>query len=315
MHVELGTLVKGVVDRRVPGGVAINLESPKTAALLPTDEWLEDAEGRIEFNEYEPGSVIWALVQQANAPGPHPIVLERRSDDLVRSLFSHFVPEIGAGIVKIERVARAPGRLTLIAPSSNNRDIEALGACIGMRGARHKAVVAALGGESVEMVSGYGMLDTNGFVFNALPFPLTKVLVDEERHLMHLTTDAKLRWGVGEHVRLASDLTGWSFEVNGGVIKVMKVAQANADIRAMDQKVEKMRQQAKTRQQRMKDARYAIELEGIFIRDLRMTSSGNAQSGTSVTLTGFAAMGTDKTKAGRIAGRFFDDVDNSLIVE
>jgi transcription antitermination factor NusA-like protein len=126
------------------------------------------------------------------------------------------VPEIFEGIVRIEACAREPGARSKIAVSSRDRDVDPVGACVGIRGSRVQAVVQELRGEKIDIVP-YND-DPARFVCNAIqPATVSRVLIDAERHTMELVVpDDKLSLAIGkkgQNVRLASRLTGWRIDI------------------------------------------------------------------------------------------------------
>ncbi|HFE45563.1 MAG TPA: transcription termination/antitermination protein NusA, partial [Nannocystis exedens] len=144
------------------------------------------------------------------------IILSRGHRGLVEKLFEHEVPEIFEGIVRIEACAREPGSRAKIAVSSRDRDVDPVGACVGMRGSRVQAVVQELRGEKIDIVPFNE--DPARFVCNAIqPATVSRVLIDAERHTMELVVpDDKLSLAIGkrgQNVRLASRLTGWRIDI------------------------------------------------------------------------------------------------------
>jgi N utilization substance protein A len=164
-----------------------------------------------------PGDRVVAFVKDVDksARGPQ-IILSRTHRGLVEKLFEHEVPEIYEGIVRIEACAREPGARSKIAVSSRDRDVDPVGACVGIRGSRVQAVVQELRGEKIDIVP-YND-DPARFVCNAIqPATVSRVLIDAERHTMELVVpDDKLSLAIGkkgQNVRLASRLTGWRIDI------------------------------------------------------------------------------------------------------
>jgi N utilization substance protein A len=149
------------------------------------------------------------------ARGPQ-IVLSRTHPNLVVKLFEQEVPEIGEGIVSLEAAAREAGVRTKIAVRSRDGDVDPVGACVGMKGARVQAVVQELRGEKIDIVP-YDE-DEARFVCNALsPAEVTRVLVDETNHTMQIVVpDDQLSLAIGrkgQNVRLAAQLSGWKIDI------------------------------------------------------------------------------------------------------
>jgi N utilization substance protein A len=127
------------------------------------------------------------------------------------------VPEIYEKIVRIESSAREPGARAKIAVSSRDRDVDPVGACVGMKGSRVQAVVQELRGEKIDIVP-YDD-DPARFVCNAIaPAEVSRVIIDAENHRMELIVpDDKLSLAIGkkgQNVRLASQLTGWKIDIH-----------------------------------------------------------------------------------------------------
>jgi N utilization substance protein A len=127
------------------------------------------------------------------------------------------VPEIYEKIVRIEASAREAGARSKIAVSSRDRDVDPVGACVGMKGSRVQAVVQELRGEKIDIVP-YDA-DPARFVCNAIaPAEVARVIIDAGSHTMELVVpDDKLSLAIGkkgQNVRLASQLTGWRIDIH-----------------------------------------------------------------------------------------------------
>jgi len=206
-----GELMTGIVRRYERGSVVVEVDGGRTEALLPARE-------QVPRESLRPGDRIVAYVKDVDksARGPQ-IILSRTHKGLVEKLFEHEVPEIFEGIVRIEACAREPGARSKIAVSSRDRDVDPVGACVGMRGSRVQAVVQELRGEKIDIVPFND--DPARFVCNAIqPAPVSRVLIDAERHTMELVVpDDKLSLAIGkkgQNVRLASRLTGWRIDIH-----------------------------------------------------------------------------------------------------
>lgn len=201
-------LATGVVRRFERGNIIVDLG--RAEAVLPLRE-------QCPRESYRAGDRIQAYVNDVNkqARGSQ-IVLSRTSPGLLIKLFEMEVPEIYEGIVRIEAAAREPGARSKIAVSSSDRDVDPVGACVGMKGSRVQAVVQELRGEKVDIVPFDE--DTARFVCNALaPAEVSRVLVDESNHGMEIIVpDDQLSLAIGrrgQNVRLASQLTGWRLDI------------------------------------------------------------------------------------------------------
>jgi N utilization substance protein A len=201
-------LATGVVRRFERGNIIVDLG--RAEAVLPMRE-------QCPRESYRANDRIQAYVVDVNkqARGSQ-IILSRTSPGLLIKLFEMEVPEIYEGIVKIEAAAREPGARSKIAVSSSDRDVDPVGACVGMKGSRVQAVVQELRGEKVDIVPWDE--DTARFVCNALaPAEVSRVLVDDANHAMEIIVpDDQLSLAIGrrgQNVRLASQLTGWRLDI------------------------------------------------------------------------------------------------------
>jgi len=206
-----GELMTGIVRRFERGSILVEVDNGRTEAMLPVRE-------QVPRESLRPGDRIVAYVKDVDrsARGPQ-IILSRTHRGLVEKLFEHEVPEIFEGIVRIEACAREPGARSKIAVSSRERDVDPVGACVGMRGSRVQAVVQELRGEKIDIVPFNE--DPARFVCNAIqPAVVSRVLIDAERHTMELIVpDDKLSLAIGkkgQNVRLASRLTGWRIDIH-----------------------------------------------------------------------------------------------------
>ena len=204
-----GELITGIVRRFERGNIIVDLG--KAEAMLPVRE-------QVPRESYRSGDSIKAYVLDIdrNARGPQ-IILSRAHKGLLEKLFEMEVPEIYEKIVRIESSAREPGARAKIAVSSRDRDVDPVGACVGMKGSRVQAVVQELRGEKIDIVP-YDD-DPARFVCNAIaPAEVHRVIIDAEGHRMELIVpDDKLSLAIGkkgQNVRLASQLTGWRIDIH-----------------------------------------------------------------------------------------------------
>jgi N utilization substance protein A len=203
-----GEIINGIVQRIDKGSLIINLG--RTEAVLPPREQVPRENDR-------PGDRIRAYVLDIKriSRGPQ-IILSRTHPGFVQALFELEVPEISEGIVSIEGVAREPGSRTKIGVSSRDRDVDPVGACVGIKGSRVQAVVQELRGEKIDIIT-YDP-DPARYVVNALaPAEVSRVVVDEGNRSMEVVvSDEVLSLAIGrrgQNVRLASKLTGWKIDV------------------------------------------------------------------------------------------------------
>jgi transcription termination/antitermination protein NusA len=204
-----GELITGIVRRFERGNIIVDLG--RAEAILPVRE-------QVPRESYRAGDRIVAYVVDIDkaARGPQ-IILSRTHKGLLEKLFEMEVPEIYEKIVRIESSAREPGARAKIAVSSRDRDVDPVGACVGMKGSRVQAVVQELRGEKIDIVP-YDD-DPARFVCNAIaPAEVSRVIIDAEGHRMELIVpDDKLSLAIGkkgQNVRLASQLTGWKIDIH-----------------------------------------------------------------------------------------------------
>jgi transcription termination/antitermination protein NusA len=204
-----GEIISGVVRRFERGALVVDIG--KAEAVLPMRE-------QVPRESYRVGDAIksYCLDIDRNARGPQ-VILSRTHKGLLEKLFEQEVPEIYEKIVRIESSAREPGARAKIAVSSRDRDVDPVGACVGMKGSRVQAVVQELRGEKIDIVP-YDD-DPARFVCNAIaPAEVKRVIIDAEGHRMELIVpDDKLSLAIGkkgQNVRLASQLTGWRIDIH-----------------------------------------------------------------------------------------------------
>ncbi|HET7502897.1 MAG TPA: transcription termination factor NusA [Kofleriaceae bacterium] len=204
-----GEIISGIVRRFERGALVVDIG--KAEAVLPMRE-------QVPRESYRVGDTIkaYCLDIDRNARGPQ-VILSRTHKGLLEKLFEQEVPEIYEKIVRIESSAREPGARAKIAVSSRDRDVDPVGACVGMKGSRVQAVVQELRGEKIDIVP-YDD-DPARFVCNAIaPAEVSRVIIDAEGHRMELIVpDDKLSLAIGkkgQNVRLASQLTGWRIDIH-----------------------------------------------------------------------------------------------------
>jgi N utilization substance protein A len=201
-------IINGTVKRLDKGDLIV--EAGKIEARLPRSEMIQKENLRI-------GDRVRAYVAKIDrqARGPQ-VILSRTSPDFVKKLFELEVPEIEQGLLQIKSAARDPGVRAKIAVWTNDRRIDPIGTCVGMRGSRVQAVTNELAGERVDIVLWSD--DPAQFVIGALaPANVSSILVDEDKHAMDVVVDEdNLAIAIGrsgQNVRLASELTGWQINI------------------------------------------------------------------------------------------------------
>jgi transcription termination/antitermination protein NusA len=203
-----GEIINGIVQRFDRGDIIVNLGN--TEAVLPVRE-------QVPRESYRRGDRIRALILDVmyESRGPQ-VLLTRTHPDFLVMLFKTEVPEISEGIVEIKGGAREPGSRAKIAVSSQDSDIDPVGACVGMKGSRVQNVVQELRGEKIDIIPWH--VDSAKFVCNALaPAEIRRVIIDESNRSMEvIVPDDFLSVAIGkrgQNVRLASKLTGWHLDV------------------------------------------------------------------------------------------------------
>jgi len=201
-------IVNGTIKRMDKGDMV--LEIGKVEARLPRNEMIPKENLRI-------GDRVRAFVARIDrqARGPQ-VIVSRTSPDFVKKLFELEVPEIEQGLLQIKSAARDPGVRAKIAVWTNDRRIDPIGTCVGMRGSRVQAVTNELAGERVDIVLWSD--DPAQFVIGALaPANVSSIVVDEDKHAMDVVVDEdNLAIAIGrqgQNVRLASELTGWQINI------------------------------------------------------------------------------------------------------
>jgi N utilization substance protein A len=208
-HTRVGELVNSIVKRMEGPDMVVDLG--RTEARLPKRE-----QSRLEsYNVGDRLRVTIRAVERA-AKGPQ-VVVSRADPALVQRLFEMEVPEIYDGTVQIRAVAREAGERTKIAVESRDKDVDPVGACVGMKGMRVQSIIRELRGEKIDIIP-YNE-ETVAFAQKALsPAKVTRVqIVDpEEKRLEVIVEDTQLSLAIGkkgQNVRLASKLIGWNIDI------------------------------------------------------------------------------------------------------
>jgi transcription termination/antitermination protein NusA len=201
-------IVNGTIKRMDKGDMII--EIGKVEARLPRGDMIPKENLRV-------GDRVRAYVAKIDrqARGPQ-VIVSRTAPDFVKKLFELEVPEIEQGLLQIKSAARDPGVRAKIAVWTNDRRIDPIGTCVGMRGSRVQAVTNELAGERVDIVLWSD--DPAQFVIGALaPANVSSIVVDEDKHAMDVVVDEdNLAIAIGrsgQNVRLASELTGWQINI------------------------------------------------------------------------------------------------------
>jgi N utilization substance protein A len=206
---RVGELVNCVVKRTEGPDVIVDLG--RAEARMPKRE-----QSRLET--YNIGDRLRVVIRAVDRSAKGPQVIVSRADPiLVQRLFEMEVPEIYDGTVQIRAAAREAGERTKIAVQSRDKDVDPVGACVGMKGMRVQSIIRELRGEKIDIIP-YSE-DTVTFAQKALsPAKVTRVqIIDPEtRHLEIIVEDTQLSLAIGkkgQNVRLASKLIGWNVDI------------------------------------------------------------------------------------------------------
>ncbi|REL27374.1 transcription termination/antitermination protein NusA [Thalassotalea euphylliae] len=223
---QVGELITGVVKKANRDSVILDLGNNAEAIVYRDD--------MLPREVFRPGDRVRGLLYaiKPEARGAQ-LFVSRTKPEMLIELFRVEVPEIGEEMLEIKGAARDPGSRAKIAVKSNDKRIDPVGACVGMRGSRVQAVSGELGGERVDIV----LFDDNPaqFVINAMaPAEVASIIVDEDKGTMDIAVEeGNLAMAIGrngQNIRLASQLTGWE-------LNVMTVDDMNAKHQAENDKV------------------------------------------------------------------------------
>ncbi|MFH0779112.1 MAG: transcription termination factor NusA [Candidatus Eisenbacteria bacterium] len=205
---RIGEIVRGTVQQVDRSCVIVKLD--RTEGLLPGKETLP--RDKFRHGEYVKSCIITV---DKSSKGPQ-VTLSRTHPDFLRGLFALEVPEVAEGIVEIKCVAREPGNRSKICVISSDEKVDAVGACVGVKGSRVQAVVRELGGERIDIVS----WSSDPMVFVTRALSPAKVLEarpgDEERKAEVVVSDDQLSLAIGkggQNARLAAKLCGWKIDL------------------------------------------------------------------------------------------------------
>jgi len=218
---RINELITGMVHRFERGNIFVNLG--RAEAILPPKE-------QVPREGYRQGDRIRAYILEVlkESKGPQ-VVLSRTHPGLLIKLFELEVPEISEGIVRVMGAAREPGERSKIAVYSTDKDVDPVGACVGIKGTRVQSIVQELRGEKIDIVPWND--DSVKFVCNALsPASVSEVIIDEdERSMEIIVADDQLSLAIGkkgQNVRLASKLVGWKLDIKSSSKKEKLTAEA-----------------------------------------------------------------------------------------
>ncbi len=203
-----GEIISGIARRMERGNLVIDLG--KTDAFLPKNEIIP---GEL----YKPGDRVQAILVDVvtTTKGPA-LYISRTNPKYLMKLFEQEVPEIRDGIIEIKQCSREPGSRAKMAVISKDRDIDPVGACVGMKGVRVQQVIQELKGEKIDIIP----WSDNPMVFarSALsPAEISSIRIDERTKAMEIMVeDTQLSLAIGkrgQNVRLAAQITGWKLDI------------------------------------------------------------------------------------------------------
>jgi transcription termination/antitermination protein NusA len=204
----VGEIVVGDIYQIRKNDILINHN--KNELMLPRDE-------QIPYEKYKKGETIRAIVKEVRKSGSGPQIIVSRADNMfLRRLFEIEIPEIYDGIIEIKGIAREPGERAKIAVESQDSRIDAVGACVGMKGVRIHAIVRELSNENIDVVNFTD--DPTLYIQRSLaPAKIKQVEVDEETKKATVSADSDqvslIVGRNGVNIRLAMKLTGYEIDV------------------------------------------------------------------------------------------------------
>lgn len=204
----LGEIVVGDIYQTRKNDILVNHN--KNELILPRSE-------QIPYERYKKGETVRAIVKEVRKGNAGPAIIISRADNMfLRRLFEIEIPEIYDGIIEIKAIAREPGERAKVAVESHDDRIDAVGACVGMKGVRIHAIVRELNNENIDVIN-YSE-DPLLFMQKALaPAKLKKIELDEETKKAVVTADSDqvslIVGRNGVNIRLAMKLTGYEIEI------------------------------------------------------------------------------------------------------
>ena len=201
-------MITGLIQRADNYNLYVNLD--KIEGVVPLKE-------QVPTENYAPNERMKFLIKEVRNSSKDPqIILSRSSQDLITRLFELEVPEITEGIIEIYSIAREAGSRTKMAVFSNDETIDAVGACIGFKGARVNSIVEELQGEKIDIIN--FDKDIKVFISNALsPADIIDVIVNEKnKQSLVVVSSDQLSLAIGkegQNARLAARLTGWKIDI------------------------------------------------------------------------------------------------------
>ena len=225
-----GDVVTGAVKRINRGNIIVSVG--QVEAVVPVRE-------QSPREKYKVGDRIRAiLIEVDRSPRGPQVVLSRTSTELVRALFEMEVPEIYDGTVEVKAIARDPGSRTKVAVASLDPNVDAVGACVGLKGSRVRAVVEELNGEKIDIIR-WSDKPVDLCVNSLNPADILDIKLNEEMQRIHVVVPQdQLSLAIGkrgQNARLASQLLGWNIDIRGEEEPVLTSDTADADEEFFDE--------------------------------------------------------------------------------
>ena len=273
---RVGEVVSGIVKRFENGDIIMELG--RIEAQLPRKE-----QSRAE--NYAVGDRVRAVIRGVNrsAKGPQ-IVLSRTDPALLIKLFEQEVPEIYDGTVMIRGAVREAGDRAKVAVYSRERDVDPVGACVGMKGTRVQSIIRELRGEKIDIVE--WSEDPVAFVTNALsPAKVQRVSIvdDAERVMEVVVEDKQLSLAIGkkgQNVRLAAKLTGWKIDIKSEEEKRREVEEQFGGLESGGGGEARREQRTKARRRRRADGEPRAEADAASTVDDADRDAGDVAAPT-----------------------------------
>ncbi|MBR6516719.1 MAG: transcription termination/antitermination protein NusA [Bacilli bacterium] len=204
-----GEVVTAIVEKATDKVVILNL-GMNTQSIMPVEEALTG-------ETYVPGKQIKVTITKVEETTKSPKVYVSRSNkEIIKRLFELYIPEISQGVIEVIGIVREPGSRSKIGIKSNNINVDAKGACVGVGGARIKQINQALNGERIDIFE----WNDNPILLIAealTPAKVISVLIDEDTHkAIVIVPDEQFSLAIGkggQNVRLASQVTGWKIDI------------------------------------------------------------------------------------------------------
>jgi N utilization substance protein A len=204
---RIGEIIMGDIHQVNRHEIRINVD--KTEVVMPREEAI--------YNErYRRGDTVRAIIKSVSRTNKEPQIIVSRSDlSFIRRLFELEVPEIFDGIVEIRKIVREPGDRTKIAVESNDKRIDPVGACVGLKGVRIQAIVRELNNEKIDII--HWSTDRSLLIHRALApvTPLELITDEENKRIIAVIPDDQMSMAIGrkgQNIRLASAMVGITIE-------------------------------------------------------------------------------------------------------